>query len=399
MTSIARETSTGALNKRILSVIFFTFFCYLCVGLPLAVLPGFVHHQLGYSSFIAGIIISLQYVATLISRPQAGRYADLLGPKKVVMIGVVLCGLSGVFMLLAMLSVATPWLSLALLALARLVLGVGESLTSTGATLWGINLVGSLQSARVISWNGVATYLAMAVGAPLGVVLNEVAGLAGFAVPIVLMGLLGFWLASQKPAIEVASGHRVPFQTVCSKIWLFGLALGLGTVGFGTLATFITLLFSDRGWSGAAFALTLFSGGFILMRLTCSNMITRYGGVKVTVWSFALEAVGLITIWLAPSALWVDVGAFLTGVGFSLVFPALGIEAVKQVPVQNQGTALGLYSAFLDLGLGLVGPVAGLLVGWWGVETVYLAGAMVIVAALFITLRIGQLQHQQRLKV
>ena len=88
--------SRAQLNKRILSVIIFTFFCYLSVGLPLAVLPGFVHHQLGFSSFIAGVIISLQYFSTLISRPQSGRLADSLGPKKVVMLGLVLCGMSGV---------------------------------------------------------------------------------------------------------------------------------------------------------------------------------------------------------------------------------------------------------------------------------------------------------------
>lgn len=31
------------LNRRILSVVMFTFVCYLTIGLPLAVLPGFVH--------------------------------------------------------------------------------------------------------------------------------------------------------------------------------------------------------------------------------------------------------------------------------------------------------------------------------------------------------------------
>ena len=59
--SDAAVLSNAQLNKRILSVIVFTFFCYLSVGLPLAVLPGFVHNQLGFSSFIAGLIISLQY--------------------------------------------------------------------------------------------------------------------------------------------------------------------------------------------------------------------------------------------------------------------------------------------------------------------------------------------------
>ncbi len=387
----AAVLSNAQLNKRILSVIVFTFFCYLSVGLPLAVLPGFVHNQLGFSSFIAGLIISLQYFATLLSRPHSGRLADRYGPRRVVMIGLLLCGMSGVLSLIASLFSASPLLSLALLALGRLFLGVGESFTSTGSTLWGMNIVGPLQTARVISWNGVATYFAMAIGAPLGVLLNSGFGLSGFAALVAMMGVIGFWMAHGKAAVSVSAGVRIPFHRVVSRVWLFGLALGFGTIGFGVISTFITLYFASRDWSGAAFALTVFSLGFVLVRLVFGRFITRFGGLKVSLASFTLECIGLLLIWQADSAWLVDVGAFLTGCGFSLVFPALGVEAVKRVQQQDQGSALGTYSAFLDLGLGLTGPVAGLLIGHWGMQSVYLAAALMVLGAFLITLRI---QHQ-----
>jgi len=385
--------SPAQLNKRILSVIIFTFFCYLSVGLPLAVLPGFVHHQLGFSSFTAGLIISLQYFATLLSRPHAGRLADRLGPKRVVMLGTLGCGISGALSLLAALCSGSPLLSLGLLALGRLFLGVGESFSSTGSTLWGMHIVGPLQTARVISWNGVATYFAMAIGAPLGVLLNDAWGLSGFAGLVAALGVLGFWLASRKPAVSVTAGTRIPFHRVVSRVWLFGLALGLGTLGFGVISTFITLYFSGRGWTGAAFALTLFSLGFVLVRLACGRFIMRFGGLRVALVSLLVECLGLLLIWQADSRWLVDCGAFLTGSGFSLVFPALGVEAVKRVQQQDQGSALGTYSAFLDLGLGLTGPVAGLLIGQWGMQSVYLAAALTVMAAGVITLRLHR-QHR-----
>ena len=83
----AAEYSRFRLNLQILSIVKFNFATYLTIGLPLAVLPGFVHDGLGYSAFWAGVVISLQYVATLLSRPHAGRYADSWGPKKVVCLG------------------------------------------------------------------------------------------------------------------------------------------------------------------------------------------------------------------------------------------------------------------------------------------------------------------------
>ncbi|MBN7121567.1 hypothetical protein BSU01_07575 [Erwinia billingiae] len=387
--------SNAQLNKRIISVVVFTFFCYLSIGLPLAVLPGYVHNQLGYSSFMAGLIISLQYFATLISRPQSGRYADLLGPKKVVLVGLLLCGTSGLFTLLAVMYESTPLTSLILLAIGRIFLGLGESLTATGSILWGINIVGTVQSARVISWNGVATYLAMAVGAPLGVILNSMFGIPGFAVLIMLMAIFGFWLATRRPAVVVAVGQRIPFNQVFSRIWVYGLCLGLGTVGFGTIATFITLYFASHDWRGAAFSLTLFSLGFIAMRLVFSSYIGRFGGIRVSLVSFAIECIGLVMIWKGGSVLMVDAGAFLTGSGFSLIFPALGVEAIRQVAPQNQGSALGLYSAFLDFGLGITGPIAGLLIGHWGVDSIYLGAAVVVLFAFALTLRLQLITQRE----
>lgn len=165
------------LNLRIFSVVMFNFASYLTIGLPLAVLPGYVHDVMGYSAFWAGLVISLQYLTTLISRPHAGRYADLWGPKKVVVVGLCGCFISGLCYALAAISSALPLLSLLLLCTGRLILGVGQSFAGTGSTLWGVGVVGPLHIGRVISWNGIFTYGAMAIGAPLGVAIFDRGGL------------------------------------------------------------------------------------------------------------------------------------------------------------------------------------------------------------------------------
>lgn len=385
---MATSFSTTQLNLRIISIVVFTCICYLSIGLPLAVLPGYIHYQLGYSTFIAGVVISLQYISTLVSRPHAGRYTDIWGAKKVVSLGIVCCMLSGLFTLLAVLLQSVPLLAVAALLVGRIFLGVGESFTATGATLWGIKTVGAIHTSRVISWNGVATYVAMAVGAPLGVMLNGYFGISGFAAVVILVAVVGLLYARTRQDVSLTAGIRAPFHVVVRKIWPYGMGLALSTVGFGVIATFITLYFSSHGWQGAAFTLSLFSIGFICIRLVLGNTITRYGGVPVSLICFVVECLGLLIIWYAPSAWIAGVGAFLTGSGFSLIFPALGVEAVKQVEEQNQGTALGTYSAFLDLALGLTGPIAGWVAGYYDLETIYLLAAVVVALAFILILRI-----------
>ncbi len=169
----ARSTGNGG-TWHIITFVYFTFICYLSIGLPLAVLPAYVHLRMGYSAALAGLVISIQYMATLASRPWAGRISDRTGAKVSVLWGMAACTASGVLLVAAAVLHALPWLSIASLILSRLALGIGESLGSTGSTLWGITSAGAEYTAKVISFNGISTYGATAVGAPVGVLLDHI---------------------------------------------------------------------------------------------------------------------------------------------------------------------------------------------------------------------------------
>ncbi|MEG3127517.1 MFS transporter [Pantoea cypripedii] len=380
------------LNLLILSIVMFNFASYLTIGLPLAVLPGFVHDGLGYSAFWAGLVISLQYLATLLSRPHAGRYADQWGPKKVVVLGLCGCFLSGLCILLSALTESWSVLSLGLLCLGRVILGVGQSFSGTGTSLWGVARVGSLHIGRVISWNGIVTYGAMAIGAPLGVVIFRAGGLLLLSGIIIAICVLAIALALPRAPVKGSKAKPLPFRDVLGKIYGFGLILAMGSAGFGVIATFITLFYQDKGWDGAAFALTLFSAAFVGTRLLFPNAINRLGGLRVASICFAVEAVGLFLVAGSFDPWMAKVGAFFTGAGFSLVFPAIGVVAVKVVPQQNQGSALATYTAFMDLSLGITGPIAGFIMSFAGVPLVYFLTALLVCLALVCTLRMSRTQ-------
>lgn len=384
------------LNLRIFSAVVFNFASYLTIGLPLAVLPGYVHDNLGFSAFWAGLVISLQYFTTLLSRPHAGRYADEKGPKQVVVWGLTGALLSGAFYALAAWNDASPLLALALLCVGRLILGVGQSLAGTGATLWGVGVVGSLHIGRVISWNGIATYGAMAIGAPLGVWLNHIGGLKLLSVVVMSIALAAIGFALCKPAAKTTPGRKIPFREVLGKVWMYGLVLAFASSGFGVIATFITLFYADRHWDGAALTLTLFSCAFVGVRLLFPNSINRFGGLRVALICFMVEIAGLLLVWGAVRPWMAETGALLAGAGFSLVFPALGVMAVKAVSPQNQGSALATYTIFLDLSLGVVGPLAGVMMGYTGVATIYLAAAMLVFGGLLLTLRLSRRVSRRR---
>lgn len=370
----AAPLSRAAATRHILTTVVFTFICYLSIGMPLAVLPGFVHTDLGFGAVLAGLAISVQYIATVFSRPLAGRQSDSAGPKWTVSTGLRVLALGGLLTAFAAWLADWPWLSLAVLAVARLGIGFSESWCTTGSNTWGIAQVGSANTARVISWNGIATFSGLAIGAPLGVVINDLGGLAAIGLFTALIAAAGALLAHYKPATPVLGGRaELAFRRVLRRVAPHGLGLALGAVGFGALASFIALYYDDRGWFHPAYALTSFGACFVLTRLVLANTIGRFGGLRVSVVSLLVEVVGLAMLWLAPSPGVAFAGAGLAGAGFALVFPALAVEAVKLVPANQRGSALGAYSLFLDLALCGVGPAAGWIAKHQGYPQIFLA--------------------------
>jgi len=357
---------------------------------------------MGFSAALAGLVISIQYIATLLSRPWAGRISDSAGAKVSVLWGMGACTASGALLVAAAAALhfkASHFnllLSLFLLIASRLVLGVGESLGSTGSTLWGITSAGSEHTAKVISFNGISTYGAMALGAPLGVVLDERFGLASLGLLTMLIGAISLLLAFRKNPVHTTPGEHLPFSSVLYRVAPHGMGLALGGVGYSVLATFITLFYFSRHWNGAALCLTAFGVGFIVARLLFIHTIDRFGGFPMGIVCLSVESLGLLLLWQAASPWMAMGGAALAGLGFSLVFPALGVEAVKRVTENNRGTALGVYTAFSDVSFFLVGPIAGAVIGVYGYASAFLFALISVLTALGIVIVLREMQTREQ---
>jgi MFS family permease len=381
----AGESAKGG-AWHIAGYVYFTFICYVSIGLPLAVLPPFVHLRMGYSTVLAGLAISIQYIATLVSRPWAGRISDHMGAKVSVLWGMACCTASGGFLIGAAVLYKMHWLSFVVLIVSRLVLGVGESLGSTGSTLWGISATGFENTARVIGQNGISTYGGMALAAPLGVLLDKNFGLASIGVVTIVIGAVSFVMAWRKGAVDVEPGEHLPFGHVLGRVAPHGMGLALSGVSYSVLATFVTLFYVHRHWDGAALCLTAFGVGFVIARIFFIRTINGFGGYPVAIASLLVEAVGMVLLWQAVSPWMALTGAAIGGLGLSLVFPAIGVEAVKRVPEFNRGTALGVYTAFADVSFFLVGPIAGAMIGFFGYASVFLFALISALVALGIVL-------------
>jgi MFS family permease len=293
--------------------------------------------------------------------------------------------------LAAGLSILSPLAAFVVLLVGRLLVGVGESLVGVSVIGWGIGLVGPSRSGKVLAWVGASIYGALAIGGPVGLVLYQQVGFAWTMVVSALLPCIGLLAIGMLTGIEPhPEAERPSYWSVIGTIWWYGLIVCLQGIGFAAIGAFFVLYFLHENWPLAGLGFTAFGGGFVLMRLFFGNFPDRFGGLPVAIVSLAIETVGQLLIWSANDPALALAGAFLTGLGCSMIFPAMGREVVHLVPPHLRATALGGFSAFQDLAYGMTGPLAGLLADRTGYGNVFLVGGVAAASGFGIALALRQ---------
>lgn len=202
----------------------------------------------------------------------------------------------------------------------------------------------------------------------------------------------------QWPSVHCFEPHphaeHPPLWRMIGKVWRHGLIVCLQGIGFAAIGAFFALYFLHHDWPHGGLDLTAFGSDFVLVRIFLGRLPDRLGGLRVAIGSLLIEAIGQFLIWYAHDPMLALVGAFLTGLGCSLVFPAMGREVVHLAEPHLRGTALGGYAAFQNLAYGVTGALAGLLADRVGYGSIFLIGGMVASMGFLISLYLPRASTQ-----
>ncbi len=283
-----------------------------------------------------------------------------------------------------------PHLGLVNLIGARLVLGVGEGFTYTAGSAWIVDLAPPARRGRILGLYGLAVWGGLAVGPLVGSLVHSASdGYAAvwlLAALLPLAGALCAW-ATRDPFTPLA--HAEPHPLVAPEAVRPGIAVGLGAIGYATLAAFVVLLLEHRGVDGGAAVFAAFGGAIVLARLLAGGLPDRFGPARVAIGATIVEAAGLLLIAVAGSLPLALAGGVAMGAGFSLLNPSLMMIVVARVPETARGAALGTFTAFFDAGVGVGAPVAGAAAALSGYGAAFvLAAALALASAAMIWLTV-----------
>jgi MFS family permease len=279
------------------------------------------------------------------------------------------------------------------LVIARLFLGAGEGMVFTAGSAWVVDLAPPARRGRIIGLYGLSIWSGLSLGPPIGELLLRISSYElvwAFAAGAPLLGAVLATRIHERFQPVPVTGHR---PLLAREALGPGAGLSLATVGFATLAAFVVLHLDARGIGHGAAVFTAFAAMVVLARLVGGWLPDRIGGARCAIGAGVVEAAGLALIGIAQSVPVAIAGALAMGAAFSLLYPSLALIVVERVPIERRGAAFGTYTACFDLGVGLGGPIAGVVVALAGYGAAFMVAAGF---ALGVSITVG-LASQKRL--
>jgi MFS family permease len=358
-----------------------TLLCFLAVGAVLPVLPRYVVGPLGGGDLEVGIVAGAFAFTAIIGRPIGGRLADRRGRRVIVLAGLALTAVAGVVY-------AIP-LGIPGLVMARLILGWGDGWVFTAGLAWTVDLAPAPRRGQAIAMYGLGVWGGLAIGPLVGEGLYAAGGFNAVWAFSAVSPLLGVVVARFVPdrrgdAAALEPPRRsalLPRPAVRP-----GVALFLANVGYATLAGFVVLHLEELGSGGGAAVFTAFAVTVVVARLALSWLPDRVGPHATAVAAGCAQALGLAAIALAGGTGLAVVGALIMGAGFSLSFPSLALIVVEQVDERTRGAAMGAFTSFFDLGMGIGAPLAGAISAVAGYPTAFAVASAAAALGALVTL-------------
>lgn len=351
-------------------------------------LPEYVD-SLGLTKAEAGILSAAYAAGTLLGSLPAGYVASRAGPRRTVIAGLILLGISSF--------VFGFGEQIILLDATRFVQGVAGALIWSGALTW---LITSAPEERRGSIIGAALGTAVA-GALLGPALGAAAGEIGtepvFSSVLVITLALAY-AASRLPETRVVE-ERQPLRevgaTLVSRPVLeSAVFVAVPSLMFGAIEVLVPLRIDDLGGGHA-----LIAGGFIAgaaleatLAPIAGRLSDRVGRRLPYMVGLSICAMAMVVIAVVPTLEEVLAGLILTSLGAGLCFaPALTlISDVADLSGLHQGFASGLSNMAWASGQVLGGIGGGVIAGFTGNTAPSLAIALLLAFTVLYAFRAMQ---------
>ena len=336
---------------------------------------------------ISGLTSSIYVIGSLFGRLFAGRFLDVVGRKRLILISFGVYLLSTVGYLFAG--------SMGTLLAIRCVHGITFGISSTGVMTVAMTVVPDARKGEGAGLYGIAPTLATALGPFLGTFLLRVYNYQiVFGVCVVCAALCLLFVSllritpvslSEEERREMTTGVLRPQKYFEARALPISLCLLVLAVCYSSVLAFVTSFAWDIGLSVAvSFFYLVYALFLVFGRPFSGRLLDRRGANIVMYPTKVLFAVGLLLLSFTRGWYMLLVSAVFIALGYGTTSSSTQAVAVKLSPVTHYSRALSTVYICADVGTGLGPVLMGGLINAGGYRFTYRVCAVIVVLCIIL---------------
>ncbi len=305
-----------------------------------------------------GLIISLFTVTAAISRPFSGKLADTMGRIPVMVIGAVVCFISGLLYPVAG--------SVFAFLLLRFFHGFSTGFKPTGTSAYLADIVHFNRRGEALGVLGVSASVGMATGPAIGSFLADIYSIdfmfycsSAFALLSVLV-LVGMKETLAHPVRFHAGLLRIHRKEILEpRVFAPSIVMMLSVFSFGVNLTILPDFCGFVGIENKGLVFTYFTLASIFIRFLAGKASDKYGRPNVLKISTFGIAVAMFYMGFADTPLELSIGAVMFGLSAGMNAPAAFAWTIDLSHHAHRGKAMATMYIALEIGIGLGALTSG----------------------------------------
>lgn len=351
-------------NKDFILIIVINFLVFMNHLMILSTFPFYIEY-LGGSEAVAGFAAALFSIIAVVFRPFIGWMLDN-GKRKIILI-IGLCGMA--LMPIGYLVFATLYLAF----VCRMLHGASLAFSNTSTSTIATDIIPKPRFAEGMGMFGLATALATAVAPALGLALMDYMGftmLFLFAAVSIVIALILF-LIMKVPKVEVEK-KPLNLKGLIDKDAVPASATALVfMLTYGALENFTAKFAAEQNLPSGGIFFAVMAVALLLTRLLAGKVTGRHGESFFAYSCNAAMLIAFLLMGLFPNVATYLLAAVLAGFGFGGLEPALQSMAVAIAPPERRGSANSTFLCAYDIGIGVGGGIAGVLISSFGYSQMF----------------------------
>lgn len=359
------------------------FLCSLQFYLLTTIAAVFAMEQFGAGETAAGMTTSAFTVGAVIARLLTGKYLELIGRRRILVVGAI------AFVLVS--AAYLPVAGLTGLLVVRFLNGAVFAAITTVVPAAVQAVIPSRRRGEATGYFGLSITLATALGPAIGLTLSDAVGytvLFGLVTAVSLVALV-LMLVLRVPEITLT-----PQQREAARSWTLSSMLELKALPVSAVMIFVGVAYStilsylnayaielDMVAAASAF-FVVYAIAIVISRPYLGRRQDRRGDNAVLLPALFLFAVTLVLLGLTVAPWMLLLVGVLLGFSYGAVLTAAQTAAVKRTSLTRVGLSTSTFFLCLDVGITLGPIVLGALAPLIGFRGVYITAGGVILASL-----------------